>query len=134
MSCMINLLFPNSVGLNLFSGVAFWYKPDSSHRNLYPSAKDEDGNPSEATVDGEKIIQPCEHEIEVFKTGHAPDGMPGLATFASDANDKSKMRFDLKEAEQNVAEFIAKAPELFDEAHKKDWAYFFDNFPRTVED
>lgn len=53
----------------LLLGVAFWYKPDSSHRNLYPSAKDENGNPIEATVDGEKIIQPCEHGIEVFKTG-----------------------------------------------------------------
>eukprot|EP00965_Chrysotila_dentata_P085467 2819005-Pleurochrysis_carterae.AAC.1 len=60
--------------------------------------------------------------------------MQGLATFASDASDKSKVRFDLKEAEKNVAGFIAKATEFFDEAHEKDWAYFFDNFPRTVED
>eukprot|EP00965_Chrysotila_dentata_P234698 6200333-Pleurochrysis_carterae.AAC.3 len=47
----------------------FWYKPDLLHRNLYPSAKDENGNPTEATVNGEKIIQLASMELKALGLG-----------------------------------------------------------------
>eukprot|EP00965_Chrysotila_dentata_P177687 5869517-Pleurochrysis_carterae.AAC.1 len=34
--------------------LAFWYKQDSSHKILHPTAKDEAGKPIEVTVNGEK--------------------------------------------------------------------------------
>ena len=50
-------------------GVAFWYKKDSSHRDLYPSMKDEEGKPVMCLIDGKPAVRYCPHGIEVFKNG-----------------------------------------------------------------
>eukprot|EP00965_Chrysotila_dentata_P108748 3592489-Pleurochrysis_carterae.AAC.1 len=49
--------------------LAFWYKPDSSHKTLYPTAKDKNGKPMEVTVNGERAYKHCEYGIEIFRTG-----------------------------------------------------------------
>eukprot|EP00965_Chrysotila_dentata_P250722 6209613-Pleurochrysis_carterae.AAC.1 len=48
--------------------LAFWYKPDSSHKTLYPTAKDKAGKPIEVTLNGEKAYTHCEYGI-IFRTG-----------------------------------------------------------------
>eukprot|EP00965_Chrysotila_dentata_P144344 4768198-Pleurochrysis_carterae.AAC.1 len=51
-----------------FAVLAFWYKPDSSHKTLYPTAKDKKGKPVEVTVNGERAYTHCEYGIEIFRT------------------------------------------------------------------
>eukprot|EP00965_Chrysotila_dentata_P248303 6208260-Pleurochrysis_carterae.AAC.1 len=50
------------------TAIAFWYKPDASHKHLYPSVKDDDGNPKTVTIDGEEQYAVCKYGIEVFNT------------------------------------------------------------------
>eukprot|EP00965_Chrysotila_dentata_P125843 4159381-Pleurochrysis_carterae.AAC.1 len=83
--------------------LAKWFY--SSHRNLHPSAKDENGNRIDATaVNGEKVLQFCEHGIEWPKSclRRAPMGMSlGLADFAVDTLDTLKPRFNSDDARAN---------------------------------
>eukprot|EP00965_Chrysotila_dentata_P235348 6200700-Pleurochrysis_carterae.AAC.1 len=55
----------------MLAAIAFWYKADSSHKHLYPTAKDENGLSIECTVDGEARLEVCPAGIEIFKKGYA---------------------------------------------------------------
>eukprot|EP00965_Chrysotila_dentata_P143338 4735876-Pleurochrysis_carterae.AAC.1 len=48
---------------------AFWYKPDSSHVNLYPTANGDDGRPIQSSTGGQKVYEHCPFGIEMFRTG-----------------------------------------------------------------
>ena len=63
--------------------VAFWYKPDASHRHLYPTAKDEKGAPIKVITDGEAEFKVCPNGIEVFCRVRGPQGVPLPAEFAA---------------------------------------------------
>ena len=52
----------------VLTGVAFWYKPNSSHVHLYPTLKDANGEPVKATVDGEETYVVDPDGVEVFQT------------------------------------------------------------------
>eukprot|EP00965_Chrysotila_dentata_P150498 4971331-Pleurochrysis_carterae.AAC.1 len=60
--------------------------------------------------------------------------MPGLADFALDTQDKSKARFNLEEAKENVDFMIVKEPGFFNKSHKESWDHFFKNFSQTIGD
>eukprot|EP00965_Chrysotila_dentata_P143337 4735875-Pleurochrysis_carterae.AAC.1 len=47
---------------------AFWYKPDSSHVNLYPTAKGDEGRPIQSSTGGQKVFEHCTFGIEMFRT------------------------------------------------------------------
>eukprot|EP00965_Chrysotila_dentata_P235983 6201075-Pleurochrysis_carterae.AAC.2 len=116
------------------AAVAFWYKPNSSHKHLYPAKKDAFGQPIKSTVNGEAVYTVCPYGIEVFRTKEGPQGVPGLAQFATDVNDSSKPRFDQKSARENVHKIIAALPERFTDAEKNEWDAFFDAYPDTIDD
>lgn len=63
-----------------------------------------------------------------------PSGTPGLAEFAREVNDSSKPRFNIKEAYQNVKDIMAGLPIFYPEARQKEWAKFFEDFPKSVAD
>ena len=71
--------------------VAFWYKPDASHRHLYPTAKDENGAPIKVITDGEAEFKVCPNGIEVFCRVSGPQGVPLPAEFAAQVKDPSKV-------------------------------------------
>eukprot|EP00965_Chrysotila_dentata_P223772 6193773-Pleurochrysis_carterae.AAC.1 len=50
------------------AAVAFWYKPDSSHKHLYPTQKDDEGKPKKDTIDDEEQYAVCEYGIEILRT------------------------------------------------------------------
>eukprot|EP00965_Chrysotila_dentata_P081165 2679222-Pleurochrysis_carterae.AAC.1 len=53
--------------LHKIAGVTFWYKPDSSHRHLYPALKNANDLPVSTTVNGEETHAVCPSGIEIFK-------------------------------------------------------------------
>eukprot|EP00965_Chrysotila_dentata_P204806 6182559-Pleurochrysis_carterae.AAC.2 len=116
------------------SAVAFWYKPDSSHKHLYPTKKDEEGNPQKVTINGEEQYAVCEYGIEIFNTREGPEGLPPLAPFATAVADSKKPRFDAEAARQNVTKSMDALNERFDESHRAQWMKFFDEYPHKVED
>ena len=71
--------------------VAFWYKPDATHRHLYPSLKDEAGQPIKVTSDGEVEYAVDPQGIEVFQTKDGPQGLPEPAAFATAVHDASQV-------------------------------------------
>lgn len=71
--------------------IAFWYKPDASHRHLYPSLKDENGDPVKVIKDGETEYAMDPVGIEVFTNTSGPEGTPSKAPFAQEANNPSKV-------------------------------------------
>ena len=60
--------------------VCFWYKPQAAHPWLYPSKKDENGEPMYSIKDGERCYDiPCPDGIEIFHADYSksgPDGTP----------------------------------------------------------
>ena len=52
----------------LYTAAVFWYKPDSSHKHLYPARKNERGEPIECldTRDGRPAFEVDPDGIEIF--------------------------------------------------------------------
>mmetsp|Transcript_55255 Transcript_55255/g.120451 ORF Transcript_55255/g.120451 Transcript_55255/m.120451 type:complete len:273 (-) Transcript_55255:5-823(-) len=115
-------------------GVCFWYKPDSSHHNLYPSVKDEEGLPVKVTEDGEETYAVCPYGIEIFTTTDGPHGFPPLAPFAKSVANPNEPRYDKEAARTNVIKIIKELSERFTSEHEQEWNAFFDDFPNHVED
>eukprot|EP00965_Chrysotila_dentata_P260125 6213793-Pleurochrysis_carterae.AAC.1 len=126
---------------------ALWYKPSSLHQTLYPTAKDDNGELIEVTVNGEKAYKHCDHGIEVWRTGFLFSLRPtkNLAQvpstrkawpcpFATEVNDMSKPRFKIDDERATVNEIMADIPTYFDKSAREEWNKFFDEFPRTVDD
>ena len=113
--------------------VAFWYKPYSSHKHLYPTLKDASGKPVESIVDGEINYTPDPHGIEVFSNSSGPDGVPPLAPFARSVADAQKMRFDVSAAQAHVKAIIKALPNTFAAADTACWERFFAAYPANVE-
>ena len=51
-----------------YAAAVFWYKPNSSHKHLYPALKNEAGEPTKELVDGEEQYAVDPAGIEIFKT------------------------------------------------------------------
>ena len=115
------------------AAVAFWYKPSSSHKHLYPALKDAAGKPIESIVDGEITYTPDPHGIEVFSNASGPDGVPTLAPFARGVADAEQARFDVVAAQAHVKAIIKALPETFPAADIACWERFFEAYPANVE-
>eukprot|EP00965_Chrysotila_dentata_P159426 5266920-Pleurochrysis_carterae.AAC.1 len=142
-------MLPPSNALAFVAVTAFWYKPDSSHLTLYPTAKVNKGKPIEVVVNGERSYQHCTYEIEVFRSGCAqahmrsdslsvhralsgPAGTPGIAPFAREVSDASKPRFGVDEARANVLAIMDAVRTLYPDARRKEWHDFFNRSPLSV--
>ena len=146
----------------LVAAVAFWYKPDSSHKHLYPTLKDDNDAPVRATSDGEVDYVVDPHGIEVFTTMYAdqhslncltmcllgilwmqrsppillcrdgPQGVPSPAEFANDVEDASKPRFDVAANEQLVDKVMELLGDRFTLEHRAAWSRFWSAFPTAM--
>ena len=115
--------------------VAFWYKPSSSHKHLYPALKDNDGNPIQSIVNGSICYTPDPMGIEVFRTtDDLATTVPKPAEFARAVADSQAMRFDVDAAEANLKKIIAALPQSFSQHDVADWKSFFAQYPRSVKD
>ena len=85
--------------------VAFWYKPSSSHKHLYPALKNASGKVVENIVDGEVCYTPDPYGIEVFSNsaGPAASSVPSPAPFARGVENSQLARFDKVAAQRAVA-------------------------------
>eukprot|EP00965_Chrysotila_dentata_P238718 6202682-Pleurochrysis_carterae.AAC.1 len=50
------------------AAIAFWWKPEPSHKHLYPTVKDADIKPVQCIVNGKVEYKVCPYGIEVFET------------------------------------------------------------------
>ena len=50
------------------TAAVFWYKPNSSHKHMYPALKNAEGEPIQTTTDGKISYTLDPDGIEIFNT------------------------------------------------------------------